>query len=365
MDSKIETLFLSYLENTITPEDKKLLVSLIKQNPSLGKKLYDYHTIWQSSELVNKYNEFYITEEWSALLEKVNAIEKTPKDSKQLLLYWLPRIAAVFLLGALISFAVSYSIFNAKSIQLTYYEINTPQGAKSTLTLPDGSKVWLNAGSNLKYSNQFGVKEREVELIGEAYFDVASNPDQVFLVRTSELNVKAYGTAFNVKSYPEEGTIEATLIEGCIGVTRTRFEDKPKDEVILKPNQRVVYYRKTKELKELANNEEKVENEVSAAPQKKQKLTYLISKGIDPNEFTSWKNGTLFISSETLEELAVKLERKYDVKIHFESNDLKALKFTGSLKNETVEQVIEAISIAAKISYEIDKREIWLKEQTK
>jgi ferric-dicitrate binding protein FerR (iron transport regulator) len=365
MDSKIETLFLAYLENTITPRDEKLLVSLIKKNPSLAKELYDYRTLWQTSELVSRYDEYYLSEEWLTLLEKVKSKEKATINSKGTFLHWLPRIAAVFLLGALLSFAVSYSIFNTKSRHLTYYEINTPQGAKSTVTLPDGSKVWLNAGSNLKYSNQFGLKERVLELSGEAYFNVATDPDMVFLVKTSELNVKAYGTAFNVKSYPEEGTIEATLIEGSIGVTRTTFANKTTDEVMLKPNQRVVYYKKTAEVKEFAADEKKVENEVNAEAKKEQKLTYLISKGIDPKEFTSWKDGTLFISSETLEALAVKLERKYDVKIHFENKNLKTLKFTGSLENETVEQVIEAISIAAKIDYEIDEREIWLKEQTK
>ena len=99
--------------------------------------------------------------------------------------------------------------------------------------------------------------------------------------------------------------------------------------------------------------------------QQEQKLTYLISKGIETKEFTSWKDGTLFITSETLSELAVKLERKYDVKIHFESAELKELKFTGSLENETVEQVVHAIGIAAHIDYEIKDRDIWLKEQTK
>jgi transmembrane sensor len=80
-----------------------------------------------------------------------------------------------------------------------------------------------------------------------------------------------------------------------------------------------------------------------------QKTTYLISKGIDTEKFTSWKEGTIFITSETLMDLAVKLERKYNVNIHFESEAIKTLRFTGSLENETVEQVIHAIHIAAQI----------------
>ena len=96
-----------------------------------------------------------------------------------------------------------------------------------------------------------------------------------------------------------------------------------------------------------------------------QKLTYLISKGITSKYFTSWKDGTLIINSESLSDLAVKLERKYDVKIHFENESLKGLKFTGVLANETVEQIFEAIGIAAHIDYEIEDRSIRIKERNK
>jgi ferric-dicitrate binding protein FerR (iron transport regulator) len=91
----------------------------------------------------------------------------------------------------------------------------------------------------------------------------------------------------------------------------------------------------------------------------------LISKGIEVEQFTSWKDGTLLIASETLHDLAIKLERKYDVKIHFKDSEIKNFKFTGTLENETIEQVIEAIGMAANIDYEFDEREIWIKNKTK
>jgi ferric-dicitrate binding protein FerR (iron transport regulator) len=126
----------------------------------------------------------------------------------------------------------------------------------------------------------------------------------------------------------------------------------------------VVYYKSS-------NKTEKIQaKEIESSPEKlqpasdKKQLTYMISKGIDPMTFTSWKEGTLLISSETLADLAVKLERKYDVKIQFENEALKQIKFSGSLKNETVEQVIDAIGIAANIDYEIEEREIKFKEKT-
>ncbi len=362
MNPKIKELFVAYLEKTISSENEEILVKWIKNNPGSLKELNDFRQIWNLSENVGKINDDFIRREWKLLYQKVYPSERNSENPVNKFLYWLPRVAAVFILGAIISFAISYQIYNPRNSVLVFHEINTPAGAKSKVTLPDGTIIWLNAGSNLKYSNQFNKKIREVYLTGEAFFDVETNPSKLFLVRTSELNIKAYGTAFNVKSYPEEGTIETTLIEGSIGVTRTTFENKKTDEVMLEPNQRVVYYRKNKSVKKEFLSDNKVESISEQVARPQEKLTYLISKGIKAEDFTSWKDGTLFINSETLKELAVKLERKYDVKIYFASKKIENLKFTGSLENETIEQVIEAIGIAANIKYDIKDRNIWLKE---
>lgn len=365
MSKKIETLFLAYLESKISSEDERFLLEWLKNHPASMKDFSDFRRIWNMSKLAGTLEDDAIELEWLQLRERINSSKGKTIEMSHGFWYWLPRVAAVFLLGVMVTFAATYLYLNRNTTELTYHEINTPPGAKSKVTLPDGTTIWLNAGSNLKYSSEFGKRDRKVQLTGEAYFDVFKNPSKIFLVKTSELNIKAYGTAFNVKSYPEEGTIETTLIEGSIGVTRTTFEKKKNDEVILKPNQRVVYYRKTKQIEQTPEEIVSDNPETTSVKREEEKLTYLISKGIETKEYTSWKDGTLFITSETLSDLAVTLERKYDIKIHFETPALKALKFTGSLENETVEQVIHAIGIAANIDYEIKDRDIWLKEQTK
>lgn len=365
MSKKIETLFLAYLEGKISSEDEQFLLEWLKNHPSSLKDFSDFRRIWNMSKLAGTMEDDAIELGWMQLRERIDSSSGKTLEMSRGFWYWLPRVAAVFMLGVMVTFAATYLYLNRNTTELTYHEINTPPGAKSKVTLPDGTTIWLNAGSNLKYSSEFGKKDRNVQLSGEAYFDVFKNPSKIFLVKTSELNIKAYGTVFNIKSYPEEGTIETTLIEGSIGVTRKAFNKKKNDEVILKPNQRVVYYRKTKQTEQTQEELEQDTQEAASAKRQEQKLTYLISKGIETKEYTSWKDGTLFITSETLSDLAVKLERKYDITIHFETPALKALKFTGSLENETVEQVIQAIGIAANIDYEIKDRDIWLKEQTK
>jgi transmembrane sensor len=362
MEPKLKSLFISYLEGNLSARNEKILIRWLQNTPDSLKEIQELIQIWNLYDVVGKFDASHIEKEWTLLMQKVLFTSQKSKKSGSVFLYWLPRVAAVFLLGAIISFAVSYQILNPKNGELVYHEINSPAGAKSKVTLPDGSSIWLNAGSNLKYSNQYGKQNREVHLTGEAFFDVAKDKSKVFIVKTSDLNIKAYGTSFNVKSYPEEGTVETTLVEGSIGVTRLKFKDKKNDEVMLEPNQRVVYYKTMKSVPK-PDQEHKIENvqpekEVAA----KQKLTYLISKGIEAGQFTSWKDGVLLISSETLKVLAVKLERKYDVKIHFDNTEIQNFKFTGSLENETVEQVMEAISIAAQITYKIEERDIWLKK---
>lgn len=304
-----------------------------------------------------------------ALYERIKEAiqaDKQKRAQRKLKIYtWGLRAAAVLVI-ALITGSIFYMRTKQNHLAQQWHTIATPLGAKTKITLPDSSTIWLNAGSSLKYSNEFGTKNREVHLSGEAFFDVFNNPSELFLVFTSELTIKSYGTAFNVKSYPEEGTIETTLIEGSIGVTRSSIGNKKKDEVLLEPNQRVVYYRKSKTMETTqAASEAEVVQAPSIPETIEQKTTYLISKGIDTKEYISWKDGTIVISSEILSDLAVKLERKYNVNIHFESEAIKTLRFTGSLENETVEQVIHAIGISAQIDYEIEDRDIWFKEQSK
>ncbi len=362
MDENIKSLFVSYLEKNISKEDEKILLQWIKDNPEALKEFWEIRRLWNLSGWAGEMNQENIESEWKALLTKIK--NTRPVSRIVQFWYWLPRIAAVFIFGVVCSQLFNYFVDFNTGKKLVYQEITAPKGSKSKISLPDGSTIWLNAGSSIKYSNEFGFGKREVFLTGEAYFDVVSDKSKVFIVEASDLMIKAYGTSFNVKSYPEENTVEATLIKGSIGVKRIGSKNKKNDEVILEPNQRVVYYRPSGQTEEVGNEDDLnlAENKQITEVTEPRKLTYMITKGIDPVPFTSWKEGVLVINSETLGELAAILERKYDMKIHFESEKLKELKFTGSLKNETIEQVIEAIGIAAHINYKIDKRDIWLSD---
>lgn len=361
----MKLIFRKYIHSVLDPDEFSLLEDYLKSGKNEKEITRQMRALWEKS-MGDSHEDLPADPELFERIRKEIEAERLKRAQRRLKIYsWSLRAAAV-LAVALIFGSIYYMRSRQDQLAQQWHTITTPFGAKTVITLPDSSTIWLNAGSSIKYSNEFGIKKREVHLSGEAFFDVYHNPSRLFSVLTSELTIRSYGTAFNVKSYPDEGTIEATLIEGSIGITRTSVASKKNDEVLLEPNQRVVFYRKTKTMEpEQTSIEPKDTPRVATPWPRNQKTTYLISKGIDAKEYTSWKDGTIVISSETLEDLAVKLERKYNVNIHFESESLKSLKFTGSLENETVEQVIHAIGISAQIDYEIEDRDIWFKEQTK
>jgi ferric-dicitrate binding protein FerR (iron transport regulator) len=253
-------------------------------------------------------------------------------------------------------------LFHAKSELISQQEITVPLGSKSKIKLPDGTSVTLNAGSRLTYKTNFGKTNREVWLEGEGYFSVAKDKKRTFIVKTGYLDIKALGTEFNVKAYPNEKSIQTTLVEGSVKIEKNfkGSSDQSKDNsVILKPKERYTF---------LIDSEKdvftKVEDEVAKTGkehQKEEKMTPKVSviyKNIDPIPDISWKERRWVISEEKLGDLAIKLERRYDVNINFADENLKVFRFTGTLQDESIEQVLKVISLSSPIVFDIDGKQV-------
>jgi ferric-dicitrate binding protein FerR (iron transport regulator) len=234
-------------------------------------------------------------------------------------------------------------------------EIAAPLGAKSNITLPDGTKVWLNAGSKIVYNTSFDQKDRVVSLTGEAYFHLKTNPNKPFIVKTSDMMVRALGTRFNVKAYPDEKTITATLEEGKIDVQMNNStEDQPK--IILKPNENIVFIKGPIHKPAPDRTIEKPKADKAMVAEDKVELQQNVKTVL----FTSWKEERWIIEGEPLSSLVPKLERRFNLKIIFASNDLKKYKFTGTIQNETVEQIMKALCFTAPLEFTIEKDTITL-----
>ena len=233
--------------------------------------------------------------------------------------------------------------------------VSTPLGSRTFLILPDKSEVWLNAGSKVTYPKEFDGKQRKVSLEGEAFFKVKSDKRRPFIVSTKYMDVKALGTSFNVKAYDGDQFAVATLVEGSIKVEGNSEEKK--FSYTLTPNQNIIISAKTGDIS--------AEKEKSVVPERRTKINAEIKPRIEAKSVTnteaivSWKDQLWTLQGEDLNSLAVLLERRYNIKIHLTSDLLKEYKFTGTIKNETLEQVLQYLRFTTPLKYEIGKGEVW------
>lgn len=228
-------------------------------------------------------------------------------------------------------------------------------GSRSRSLLPDGTTVWLNAGSRLHYENDFNGATREVRLEGEAFFDVIKQANRPFIVHTSGIDIKVLGTAFNVKSYPEDKTVETTLYRGAVQVSRQ--DDITKKIIQLRPNEKLILAKQAANKgSELSEQKTPVTKQLPASFV----ITHIDSTKKESERFeTAWLYSRLEFRGNDFEELAHKLERWYNVTIVFADEQVKNLNFNGSFEKENVEQAFKALQVAVpSFNYKIENHEI-------
>jgi len=196
-------------------------------------------------------------------------------------------------------------------------------GQKANVRLPDGTFVWLNSAGSLTYDHTCNKKERVVYLQGEAYFEVSKEKTRPFIVKTNDISVEALGTSFDVKAYPDDNYIAATLIEGNIRISSSTQTE------LLEPNEKITITK-------------------SDGQFTKTLLT-------DAEKNILWINHQLAFESERMEDIAKTLERMYNVSIRFTSEKLKDIRFSGTIKNNNLENVLQVIEFVSPIRYSREK----------
>lgn len=233
-------------------------------------------------------------------------------------------------------------------------EISTRPGSKSRVELPDGSIVWLNAGSKLTYNKDFNQQLREVSLTGEAYFDVAKNKEKPFIIHTSTINVKVLGTVFNVKAYPQDKRTETSLIRGSVEVT---IRNRPNDKIILSPSEKLIVENGNAKLKKQKNAPLKPV-EISANIISLNRIT------VNPVDNTiaeiEWVNNRMVFRDETFEDLAVQMERWYNINIDISDESLKTRRLSGTFESETVTQALDALKFSLPFKYDQEGNKIFI-----
>lgn len=310
MDQQITALFRKYLSNSATADEMKELDEWIASNE-------DFHD-WLENQVDDSSAEMD-AEKQADILAKIH--EKIAVQSKQkfVLPGWAKTVAAVALIVLMAVSAAIYFRSNQPNM-IQYAEIGALRGQKASVTLPDGTKITLNSESTLKYSTNYNQSDRAVELVGEAYFEVAKNKKIPFVVKAGKLEIEAKGTAFNIKAYPTDNSISTTLTEGKIEVKT------PVDVLSMIPNERMEY-----------NN----------ADQTFRKLTLTDAEGS-----IGWLNDELSFENATLAEVVANFSRIYNIDIQFASESIKEQRFTGKINNNSLLSVLRIISLTSPIRFE-------------
>jgi ferric-dicitrate binding protein FerR (iron transport regulator) len=258
---------------------------------------------------------------WLKLREQIQPkpITVISASEKRILRKKYLRIAASILVP-LLCVGLGYFYSGSKPVQGgNKMKVQVETGQKAKMQLPDGTDVWLNSASSLTYDDTYNRKKRVVYLQGEAYFEVSKDKVRPFIVKANNIFVEALGTSFDVKAYPDDNYIAATLIEGSIRV------NSPFQSEILEPNEKLIF--------------------------SKNDGLFVRSVLPDAEKNTSWINNQLAFEQERLEDIAKTLERMYNVQIRFASDELKNIHFSGTANNNNIESVLQLISFVSPVSY--------------
>ncbi|MFW6369715.1 MAG: FecR family protein [Bacteroidota bacterium] len=314
---KLQNYIQYFLKGKLSLQHEKELLSWIRQSEE-NKAMFLQVQQRISREMAIRTDKS-VNIRWQQLKQK---IEKQEGTGRRQFIYRVAAVAAAFIAGVVLTvlFSEVSEPLTDQSAQLQ--NITVPYGARTSTTLPDGSKVWLNAGTTLSFPAGYG-KTRPVTLNGEAFFEVVKN-SRPFIVKTVYGEVEVKGTSFNVKAYKNEN-LQATLVEGAVVL----HDNAAKKEVPLRPGQHA----------ELQNQTITVEN-------------------VDTELYTSWTDGKIIFRKAHMPEVARRLERWYNVKIVLADDPrLKEIWYSGTLEMESFSEVLELLKVTAPIDYSYNEKE--------
>ncbi|HVI45780.1 MAG TPA: FecR family protein [Chitinophaga sp.] len=252
--------------------------------------------------------------------------------------HWIVR-ACVALAGA--GLFLAHYLYSKRDD--TYKQVITEMGMKTKMRLPDGSTIWLNADSRLRYSGNFGKNNREVYLGGEAYFDIKPMAGIPFIIHTSKMDIKVLGTEFNIRSYDDESYAETALVKGTVEVILK--ENDHRENIILKPNQKIVWRR--------INNASKVTASTQSTIKVERQPLSMLTGDSSLTEETAWMSNHLVFHNETLEALSHRLERWYGMKVIIRNQELKERRFSGRADNLPAEKLLDLLQKIVPFEYTI------------
>ena len=319
-----------YLNNRCTSQEVEEVIQWMKQQSffSESKKLgkIDWQQFKEEDSIVSD-------EKLDTLLDrihhKLNIEEpRTIQLKNNRLISLLSKAAAIILIPLLAFLYYTISENNRLTNQITTVSVDSleviaPIGSRTVVELSDGSVVHLNYGSRIKYPQNFWGETRGVALTGEAYFEVAHNPDKPFVVNAGRIDIRALGTVFNVNAYPDNNNIATTLVEGKVLVQEMKNNGNVETIKELTPGQHVTYEKKT--------------GVVKSSPEQVEK-------------YIAWKDGKLVFENEPIDQVAQRLSRMFNVEIQVDK-EMEKYRYTVTFLDEPLFQILDLLSDATPIKY--------------
>lgn len=327
-------LYKKFLNNRCTPEELKEVTQWLKSGAAEEESKQWGFEFWEAEKYKNADgDDEKLSELFYKIQQKIDS--KTAKKDKAIrkkskLIAWITRAAAILFIPLLAMFLYFISEKNIAPNQYTqlsvdYIEVVSQIGSRTILQLSDGTEVHLNYGSKLKYPQTFTGNTREVILEGEGYFDVAHNPEKPFVVNTGEVLVKALGTEFDVLAYSGDNDIQTTLVEGKVVLEKISQEGQNEKIGSMVPGQHVKYNPRNGNISSSKGNIEK---------------------------YIAWKDDKMIFEDTPITEVARQLKRKYNVEIKVQ-DDIKNYDYTVTFFDEPLMQILDLMTIATPISYEV------------
>lgn len=348
----------SKLSGEATADELHELDQYLQQNPEAGFKLDVISGIWNENEQtaqpafsfnshLQRLSNALPSPEFTGPSNDQSPGQRFDADKRRRLLSYFMMAASVVALTFCGVHIYKQSLVQNSDPKKGTNIVETQKGSRTTVQLPDGTKVWLNADSKLYYDETFESELREVRLEGEAFFDVKKDSSRPFVIRTNEIDIKVLGTRFNVKSYQDEDETETSLVTGSIEVS---IKNNPDKKIILRPNEKLVVKHSLK--KDSTAKKNYAEEALLLVKAMRQDAIYKSSPE------TLWMQNKLVFDGETLSEVCKKLERWYDVKIHIQDEELKSEIYTAIFDGETLLNVLTALKMTDKLDFSIKNKEV-------
>jgi ferric-dicitrate binding protein FerR (iron transport regulator) len=344
--------FINYCRESV-PEDCLFWEKYITENPD--KRVLVEHAKEKYLQLFNALAQADLEEQTERLNNSISLPDSAPviqmefleKEIQFKIFPLLLKITAIAILVIGVFFSTNYFTRKPGSNIKTYAAV---YGEKKNIQLPDGSIVTLNAGSNISINEKYGVISRDIYLEGEAFFEVKHDTSHPFFVHTQDMDIKALGTAFNVKAYLNEKITETSLIRGLVEVT---LKEDHNLKTLLFPNQKIRWQHHGKDNPDSSGRFNNVKIAYTSEPDSlKKKL--ILTNGGDIKE-TAWKENKLIFEDERFDDIALLLERWYGASIYFNDNSIRSYRFTGIFEKEELKTVLDFLKESKNFNYTIEQ----------